>query len=128
MMRISLLLLLSLMASFFVQAQDCIGLKKEKALKKLASLQGVKPDLRYDKNGLCAAESYHYSQKEALENKVRQLLALKKYSWIRINENQYVSSFAEQVLIEIQDESSPYSLQILRTAWTKELYEILLKN
>jgi hypothetical protein len=63
-----------------------------------------------------------------MEEQLLQILKKEKYGWLRINENQHISGFKHQILLEFQDEKAPYRLQVLRTAWTKELYELLLKN
>ncbi len=56
------------------------------------------------------------------------LLAQKNYQWKKINENQYVSKFADRLLLELRVDDNDYTFTLLKTEWTKELYDILLKD
>lgn len=62
--------------------------------------------------------------KKYLEN----LLGQKEYQWKKINENQYVSKFADRLLLELRVEDNDYTFTLFKTAWTKELYDILQQN
>ena len=56
------------------------------------------------------------------------LFDLKKFEWNKINENQYISKFEEKLMIELPAENYDHSFSILKVEWTKELYELLLKQ
>jgi cell division protein FtsX len=101
------------------QKQTALLLKKDKK---------NKPTLLFDEKGICNIESYQYESKSDFDKKLQQVLGIQTYEWVKINENQFVSNFKGQRLVEILDEASPYQLRILRTAWSKELYELLLKK
>jgi hypothetical protein len=53
------------------------------------------------------------------------LLAKEKYVWKKINENQYISKFEDKIMIELPTENKSNSITIIRTDWTKILYDIL---
>lgn len=127
-MKIIVLLLVSMILTPSIHSQELVGLKQQQAQKKLHAARGNKPELRFDENGSCIAELYQFNTKDDLERKINQVLQKKKYAWIRINENQHVSDFKGQLLMEVQDEGPLFTLQLLRTAWTQELYNLLLKN
>lgn len=127
-MKIIVLLLLSILATASGSAQQWVGLKSSQVQKIHLNKKESKPTLRYDETGFCVEELYRFQSKSALEKKLLQVLQQKKWAWVRINENQYVSDYKGQLLMEIQEEGTQFTLQFLRTAWTPELYEILLKN
>ncbi|MGQ0737766.1 MAG: hypothetical protein ACT4OJ_01785 [Bacteroidota bacterium] len=56
------------------------------------------------------------------------LLGQENYDWKKINENQYVSRFADRLLLELPVEANDYSFALFKTQWTRELYDLLLKN
>lgn len=109
-------------------AQYYLDLPANKAMSLLRKEKKIKPVLHYDEKGNCDIETYQFTDKLEFEEKLGRLLALKEFEWIKINENQFVSNFKKQRLVEIFDEAAPYQLSILRTTWSQELYELLLKN
>lgn len=56
------------------------------------------------------------------------LLGQKEYGWKKLNGNQYVSKFASHLLLELPFENSERYFTLFRASWTKELYDILIKN
>lgn len=54
------------------------------------------------------------------------LLKQGKYKWKKINENQYVSRFEDKMTIELPVEKSDYYFTILRTDWSRTLYNLLV--
>lgn len=128
MKRYLLLLAIVLTASHQGMAQYYLDLPAKKAMSLLKKEKSIKPTLSYDEKGNCNIESYQFQYKVDFEEKLRGILALKEFEWIKINENQFVSNFKKQRLLEIFDEAPPYQLRILRTAWSQELYDLLLHN
>jgi hypothetical protein len=59
---------------------------------------------------------------------LKNLLDQKIYNWKKINENQYVSAFEYQLLLELSAEANDYSFTLIKTKWTKELYDLLIKD
>lgn len=123
-----LLLAIMLTASHQGMAQYYLGLPAKKASSLLKKEKSIKPVLHYDETEICNIETYQFQHKADFEEKLRRLLTLKEFEWIKINENQFVSNFKKQRLLEIFEEAPPYQLSILRTAWSQELYELLLKK
>lgn len=122
------LLLFMLLGCHYGMAQHYLDLPANKAMSLLKKEKKIKPVLHYDEKGNCDIETYQFTYKLEFEEKLKQLLTEKEFDWIKINENQFVSNFKKQRLLEIFDEVPPYQLSILRTAWSQELYELLLKN
>jgi hypothetical protein len=123
-----LLLLIFLVNTPPLLAQHYLDLPAQKAVSLLKKEKRIKPILHYDEKGNCDIETYQYQYKSEFEKKLQDILALKEFEWIKINENQFVSNFKKQRLLEVFDEAPPYQLSILRTAWSQELYELLLKK
>ncbi|MBM3158755.1 MAG: hypothetical protein ACKO33_06960 [Bacteroidota bacterium] len=88
----------------------------------------VKPSLIYNHEKICIREVYFGKEMAVCEKLVVQLTKDPTYGWIRINENQWVSKFEDQLLVEVHEAEKGCRTQVHRTAWTKELYELLLKN
>lgn len=128
MRRYLIVISLSLFSTTFLKAQQYLDLSKEKTATLLKKDKKHKPTLHFDEKGFCDIEGYQYENKTDFEKKLQEILKVQSFEWIKINENQFVSNFKEQRLVEIFDEVSPYQVRILRTAWSKELYELLLKK
>ena len=56
------------------------------------------------------------------------LLNQKEYAWKKINGNQYVSKFASHLMLELPFDKDDFTFTLFRASWTKELYDILIKN
>ena len=121
-------LLVIIFSHFSLEAQHYLDLPEKKATALLKKEKSAKPSLHYDEKGICDIESYQFSNKLVFETKLQTILGLQEFEWIKINENQFVSNFTKQRLLEIFEEEPPYQVRILRTAWSKELYELLLKK
>ena len=50
------------------------------------------------------------------------------YQWKKINESQYVSRFEDYLLIEWQQTGTEFSFTLIKTAWTRELYNMMKEN
>lgn len=127
-MKFIIVLLLFILISPSLSAQEFIGKKRSKAEKMLRFASGEKPVLRFDEKELCMTETYQFNKKADMDTLLKLIIEKKKYEWVPINENQFVTNFKGQLLMELQDDGPPYTLRLLRTAWTRELYEILLKK
>lgn len=81
---------------------------------------------RFDgQQGKCKVEEVKASCDSCYKKYLEQVLAQKKYQWKKINENQYISSYAKKRLIELPAENNDFSYMILKTGWTKKLYRML---
>lgn len=81
---------------------------------------------RFDKNGKCLMEETRASCDSCYKKYLQAALDQKKYRWKKINENQYISVYSKKRMIELPPEGNEYSFTILRTGWTKKLYDLLL--
>lgn len=78
--------------------------------------------------GLCNYQKTISPCDSCYKKYLQKLLELKRYEWKKINESQYVSRFSDYLLIELQTEGDEQSFTLLKTQWTKELYEMMQKN
>lgn len=78
--------------------------------------------------GLCNYEKTVSTCDSCYNKYLQNLLDLKSYEWKKINESQYVSKFSDYLLIELQTEGNEQSFTLLKTQWSKELYELMQKN
>jgi hypothetical protein len=63
-----------------------------------------------------------------MKEELNKVLEKKGYQWKKINENQYISSFSDQLLIELPVEKKEFYFTIYRAQWSREVYDILIKN
>ena len=82
----------------------------------------------FDPAGICSAEKIIAACDSCLKEELNRVLEEKNYEWKKINENQYISKFADQLLIELPVDNKDFYFTIFRAQWTKEVYDILLKN
>jgi hypothetical protein len=82
----------------------------------------------FDKSGKCQSEKVIAGCQACFNKYLQATLATKKYGWKKINENQYVSKFSDRRMIELPDEKKNFTFSILRTDWSKEMYELLSGN
>lgn len=82
----------------------------------------------FSKSGKCQSEKLITGCDSCFTRYLTATLAKKKYGWKKINENQYVSGYAYRMMIELPAESKELFYTILRTEWTKELYDMLTGN
>jgi biopolymer transport protein ExbD len=122
------LIILCLVSSTQLKAQQYLDLSQKQTLLLQKKDKKNKPTLHFDEKGRCDIEGYQFVSKTDFEKKLQQILDIQSYEWIKINENQFVSNLKGQRLIEFFDEAAPYQVRILRTAWSRELYELLLKK
>jgi hypothetical protein len=75
--------------------------------------------------GKCRLEKVTAECDSCYQKFLRTVLEQKKYGWKKINENQYISKYAARLMIELPAESKELSYTILRTKWSKQLYNQL---
>lgn len=80
----------------------------------------------FDKSGNCISQYVKASCDSCYKKYLQNALNEEKYGWKKINENQYISKYKYQLLIELPGDESNFSFVILRTGWTKKSYDLLL--
>ena len=81
-----------------------------------------------DKTGACIIEMTISSCETCVRNLLNGLLAVPSYQWKKLNESQYVSRFEDYLLIEWQQTGNEFSFTLIKTAWTRELYNLMKEN
>ncbi len=82
----------------------------------------------FDEKGLCTTETTNTRCDSCHDGYLKIVLDKKKYNWKKINENQYISRFEDNMMIELFPEGEIRTFSILRADFTRELYELLLKE
>lgn len=86
-------------------------------------------EYRFDeRNGICISEKFSSDCEACFQSALKALLGIGSYEWRKINESQHVSKFADYLMIEVQQTDNDYSYTLIKTAWTRELYDLMLKN
>lgn len=81
-----------------------------------------------EKTGKCDYQKTVASCDSCYKKYLKNLLDQKTYGWKKINENQYVSKYAFQLMLELPVEDKDYSFTLFKAQWSKELYDILTKQ
>lgn len=84
--------------------------------------------LEFDEAGKCRSELRTFNCDHCFKQELEALLGIDKYKWKKINENQYISKFEENLMIELPTENKTNSFSIIRTNWSKLLYDMLTGN
>ena len=79
----------------------------------------------FNNEGRCHFEKFTTLCRECYERSLQSVIAIKTHQWKKITENQYVSKFADKLLLEISPEDNEYHFTIFRANWTKEMYDML---
>lgn len=82
----------------------------------------------YDARGLCESEIFICPGDMLFTRQLEKILGKTKYQWKRLNENQFVSRFEDGLLLEISPEPPQRLFTVIRAGWTREIYELLLKQ
>ena len=82
----------------------------------------------FDKAGKCNFEKVTTSCKECFEESLQYVLAKKQYEWKKINENQYASKYEAHLMLELPPDDGIYYFTIFPMNWSREMYDLLLKN
>lgn len=89
----------------------------------------LKQEYNFDEGtGNCTAERTFTSCEACFRQQLEEILALRSFEWKKINESQYISKFSDYVMIELQEDGREFSISLLKTAWTRELYDLLMKD
>lgn len=150
MKRILLFTLFHLAFTGSITAQELINMpfaKAEALLKKTYPGSATQPDVYprkdsilvrvnsqtqliyvFDEKGLCMTETTNTRCDSCHDGYLKKVLDKKKYSWKKINENQFISRYEDNMMIELFPEGEIRTFSILRADFTRELYELLLKD
>ncbi|MFN8289501.1 MAG: hypothetical protein U0U70_04545 [Chitinophagaceae bacterium] len=83
----------------------------------------------FDKtSGKCSYQRTMAGCDSCYKKYLNDLLNQKEYAWKKINGNQYVSKFASHLMLELPFDKDDFTFTLFRASWTKELYDILIKN
>lgn len=84
----------------------------------------------FDRAGKCKLEKIKSGCESCFKDLLDKVLEQRIFEWKQINGNQYISKFSDHLLLEIQNEKEKkdFSITILRTDWTRELYDLLTGN
>jgi len=82
----------------------------------------------FDKKGICTGETIITRCDSCYNGLLASILAKEKYQWKKINENQYISRFEDNRMIEIFPDEKERHFSILQVDWNREIYDMLLKN
>lgn len=78
-----------------------------------------------EQSGACITEMIKADCESCIRNAMNRLLSYAAYEWKKINESQYVSRFEDYLLIEWQQSGNDFSFTLIKTAWTRELYNLM---
>lgn len=81
--------------------------------------------VEFDKAGKCRSELRTFNCDHCYKQELEALLGMSKYQWKKLNENQYISKFEENLMIELPTEDKTNTFNIIRTNWSKLLYDML---
>ncbi len=79
----------------------------------------------FDKQGKCRLQKTIAGCDSCINKYLQEALGQDKYKWRKINENQYISSFEDKLMIETPADGKEFSFMILRTDWSKILYDMI---
>ncbi len=82
----------------------------------------------FDEKGLCMTETTNTRCDSCHDGYLKIILDKKKYNWKKINENQYISRYEDNMMIELFPEGEIRTISVLRADFTRELYDLLLKE
>lgn len=81
--------------------------------------------VKFDSTRICNLEIWFFNSESDLNAYLQQVLSDPKWGWKKLNENQYISDFAHQLTLEIPPENPDRQFSIIRSAWTRTLYDLL---
>lgn len=83
----------------------------------------------FDLNNKCISEKTTASCDSCYKKYLNDLLDKKKYGWIRLNENQYISAYKWKLMIELPvKEEKQLFYHLIKVTWNKETYSMLLEG
>lgn len=78
----------------------------------------------FDQKDKCISETVNSTCESCIEKELKSILAISKYQWKKVNENQYASRFEDKLVIELPaDKKDQYT--IMFTDWSRTLYDML---
>lgn len=81
----------------------------------------------FDKQGKCRSQKTTAGSDSSINKYLQDVLTQEKYKWRKINGNQYISSFEEKLLIETPADGKEFAFLIIRTDWSKILYDMMVE-
>lgn len=81
--------------------------------------------LQFDSTSRCNLETYFFSSEADQQAYLQKILSDPKWGWKKLNENQYISDFIHQRTLEVPPENSAGQFSVIRSAWTRTLYDLL---
>lgn len=80
---------------------------------------------KFNKSGKCISQKTITGCDSCHQTLLQSVLALKKYKWRSLNQNQYVSKFSKNVLLEIQEMGQTYWFMLFKIKLSKKMYRSL---
>lgn len=104
----------------------------EKNIKMEVAGKGSQPvtfEYTFDSNKKCISEKVTAYCDSCYKKYLNELLSKKKFGWKRLNENQYISSYKWELMIElpVREEKSLF-YDLLKVDWNRETYSMLLEG
>lgn len=62
------------------------------------------------------------------QEQLNKLMEQKSFQWKKLNENQYASRYEDHLLLELRSEENDFTFTLFRTDWSREFYELLIKE
>lgn len=81
--------------------------------------------LQFDTTRICNLEVWFFNSESDRNAYLQQTLIDPKWGWKKLNENQYISDFVHQRTLEVPAENSAWKFSVIRSAWTRTLYDLL---
>lgn len=83
----------------------------------------------FNSNNKCISEKATASCDSCYKKYLNDLLSKRKYRWIRLNENQYISAYKWKLMIELPvKEEKQLFYNLMKVTWNKETYAMLLEG
>lgn len=81
--------------------------------------------LEFDRDGRCQSQLHTFNCDQCYKQQLEELLGIELYKWEKLNENQYISKFEARLMIELPTENKKNTINIIRTDWSKVIYDML---
>lgn len=81
--------------------------------------------VKFDSSKQCNLEIWYFNNQLDLNTYLQQVLGDPKWGWKKLNENQYISDFVHQRTLEVPPDNPEWQFSIIRSAWTRTLYDLL---
>lgn len=84
--------------------------------------------LAFDRDGRCQSQLHIFNCDHCYKQELEELLGIENYQWKKLNENQYISKFEARLMIELPTENKTNTISIIRTDWSRVIYDIMKGN